>query len=604
MKLKSMLASGFVSLLILTTAFGQDTPATRDTKEEREKAQHELESKALKLLDSTLAEAQQLKLTENRVLFQSVAADLLWNREEKRARALFQDAVNTLAAGLTSSDRRDAGGDSYWSLERLRAQTLQMIARRDPQFALDLLRASRIEAPEDSALGVALHDEELMLEQGIAAQAVEKDPKRALAMAQESLKKGISFGLLNLLERLQQVDSEAATRLASDIVKKIQTEGLGAADGQAQFVAMELLRKVLQSGGDDPDGVSQGNKERKALVLDDATIRDLAEAVVAPALAASGNSSNLLIRLQAVLPDLEKRLPEHAPQLRQRFAEINQTTDVDAKAWMQFGALVQNGTPDAIMAAAAEAPPRIRNSFYQMAAGKLMESGDVERARKIVADNLSGPERDQMLAQIDRLAIANAGKLGKIDEARKIISRLGTKEMRASAYADLAVNIMTAQADRKLALEVLDEARKLISNPPENQKQIDALLEVAKAYALVEPSRTFELIDPLIDQANEMLAAAALLDKFGAGRGFFKKGEVLLENGFLQANGPYLQHLMAVASLARADFEHTKATVNRFQRSEMRLMACLLIAESVLSDRLGKDKLAERYVMNRFTLSQ
>lgn len=602
MRLKSMLFSVFISLLILTTVLGQDTPATRETKEEREKAQHELEGKALKLLDSMLAEAQQLKLAENRVLFQSVAADLLWNKDEKRARALFQDAVNSLAANDNSSDRRNARGDSYWSLWRLRAETLQMVARRDPQFALDLLHSSRADAPE-GAEGVRFMHDEASLEQVIATQAAEKDPKRALAMAQESLKKGISFGLLGLLERLQQTDSEAATRLASDIVQKIQTEDLGT-DGEAQFVALELLRKVLQPGADGPYGVGPGNKERKALVLDDATIRDLAEAVVSPALAASGNSSNLLIRLQAVLPDLEKRLPERAPQLRQRFAEINQSPDADAKAWMQFGALMQNGSSEAIMAAAAEAPPRIRNSFYQMAAGKLIESGEIERARKIVTDNLKGVERDQMLAQIDQVSIANAGKQGKIDEARKIISRLGTKEMRASAYADLAVGIMTVQADRKLALEVLDEARKLISNPPENQKQIDALLQVARAYALVEPSRTFELIEPLIDQANEMLAAAALLDKFGAAQGFFRKGEVLLQNGYLQANGPYLQQLMAIASLARADFEHTKAAVNRFQRTEVRLMACLLIAQSVLSDRLGKEKPGERYVLNGFSLSQ
>ena len=601
MRLKSLVSSLFISLLMLTNAPAQETPATRETKEDREKAQHELESKTLKLLDSTLAEAQQLKLTENRVLFQSVAADLLWNREEKRARVLFQDAVNSLATRLPSSDPRTGGGDSYWSLARLRSQTLRMVARHDPQFALELLRASRPDNPEGADPGML--DQELNLVQEIAGQAIETDPKRALAIAQESLKKGISFGLLSLLNRLQQKDSEAATRLASDIVKKIQTEN-PAADGQAYFVAMELLRTVLHSEGDDPDGVSQGNKERKGLTLDDATIRDLAEAVIGPALTASGNSSNLLVRLQDVLPDLEKRLPERAPQLRQRFAEINQSPDPEGKAWIQFGTLVRNGSPDAILAAAAEAPPQIRKTFYQMAAGKLMESGEVERARKIVTDNLNGAERDQFLAEIDRMAIANDGKQGKVDEARKIISRLATREMRASAYAELAVNIMAAQADRKLALEVLDEARKLISNPAENQKQIDALLQVARAYALVEPSRTFDLIDPLIDQANEMLAAAALLDKFGAAQGFFKKGEILLQNGFLQANGPYLQHLIAVASLARADFEHTKATVSRFQRSEVRLMACLLIAQSVLSDRLGKEKAAERYFSNGFTLSQ
>src|SRR6267154_5247148 len=197
MRLKSLVSSLFIALLIFMNALAQDTPATRETKEDREKAQHELESKALKLLDSTLAEAQQLKLTENRVLFQSVAADLLWNRDEKRARLLFQDAVNSLAAGLPASDRRNSGGDSYWSLVRLRSQTLRMVARHDPQLALDLLRASSTEPPEGSDPG--MRDQELMLEQEIAAQAIETDPKRALAMAQESLKKGLSFGLLNLL---------------------------------------------------------------------------------------------------------------------------------------------------------------------------------------------------------------------------------------------------------------------------------------------------------------------------------------------------------------------------------------------------------------------
>lgn len=602
MRLQSLLSAGFISLLLVTTSFAQDTPATRETKEEQEKAQQELERKTIKLLDSTLAEAQQLKLVENRVLFLSVAADLLWSRQEKRARVLFQDAVNSLAAALPAGDTHTGRGDSFWSLVRLRSQTLQLIARRDPQLALDLLHSSRSDFLEGSDQDRQMRDQDLMLEQEIASEAVAADPKRALAMAEESLKKGLSFPLLNLLDRLQQKDSEAASQLAGDIVRKIQSENL-ATDQQAQFVAMELLRRVLQTRGD-ANGPSQRKPDEKALLLDDAAVTDLAEAVVRPALAAPGNSSNLLIQLQAALPDLEKRLPQFAPQLRQRAAEINLNNDPDAKAWTQFAGLVRNGSPDGIMAAAAEAPPRIRNSFYQMAAGKLIESGELDRARKVVADNFNGPDRDLLLDQIDRMAIANDGKLGKIEEARKIIKRLATKEMRATAYADLAISIMAALSDRKLAQEALDEGRKLITNPPENQKQIEALLQVARAYALVEPARTFELIEPLIDQTNEMLGAAALLDKFGAGQGMFAKGELLLQNSYLQANGPYLQHLMAVASLARADFEHTKATVNKFQRSEVRLMACLLITQSILSDRLGKDKPEEMYVQRGFRLSQ
>ena len=220
------------ALLISTfaPAFAQTALPTKDSKEDQEKLQKALEGKALKLLDATLADAQMLKLVENQALFQSVAADLLWTRDEKRARSLFQDAVNSVTLALNSREADRPRDNTYWILSQSRFQTIQTIAGRDAQFALDLLRASRPVIPDGSDLSYGMNDQELMLEQYIAAQAAEKDSKLALKMAQESLKKGVSVGLLHLLRRLQQKDSEAATHLAVDIVKKIRTEDLTSKD--------------------------------------------------------------------------------------------------------------------------------------------------------------------------------------------------------------------------------------------------------------------------------------------------------------------------------------------------------------------------------------
>jgi hypothetical protein len=246
---------------------------------------------------------------------------------------------------------------------------------------------------------------------------------------------------------------------------------------------------------------------------------------------------------------------------------------------------MRNGSAEELLAAAADAPPQMRKELQMMAIGKLFQGGGVERARQIAKDNLSGAEREQMLAGIDHQALANAIKQQKVDGAREIISRMSSQEARAGAFAELAAIVM-AKGERKLALELLDEALKLISSPPGNQKQIDALMKVAGAYALVEPARAFGLINPLIVQANEMISAAALLAKFGSGQGLFKQDEMLLQHSFMAANGPYIQHLKKLTSLARADFERTKAAVDGFQREEVRLMGRLLIAQSVLSDRL------------------
>ncbi len=573
----------------LAPAFAQTALPTKDSKEEQEKLQKALEGKALKLLDSTVVDAQMLKLLENQALFQSVAADLLWTRDEKRARSLFQDAVNSLTLALNSSEPDRGRDNTYWILSQVRFQTIQTIAGRDPQFALDLLRASPLVVPEGSDMNDGMPDQEFMMEQSIAAQATEKNPKLALKMAQESLKKGVSVSLLHLLERLQRKDSEAATLLAVDIVKKIRTEDL-TINQEAALAAAELLRSILQPrNGLDAPIPGQSSAKVKPLVLDDETIRDLAETVVNAALSASRHNPQGLIQVQSLLPDLEKRLPGRTQQLRQRLAEVTQTVNPRMRAWMQYEPLMRNGSTDAILTAAADAPPHMRNSLYMMAAGKLMHAGDVDRARQITKDNLSGAERDQMLARIDQLAIANAIKRNKIDDAKEIILRLSSREARAGAFAELAAAIILAQGDRKLALELIDEARKLINSPPANQKQIDALMQVAGAYALVEPARAFELINPLIVQANEMIAAAALLDKFGSGQGFFKRGEMLLHHSFSAAQGSYVQHLRKLTSLARADFERTKTAVDGFQRDELRLLGRLLITQSVLSDGLRND---------------
>lgn len=572
---------------LLTSVFAQGPPSGQESKEDREKAQEVLEGKALKLLDSALNEVPTLGLVENQALVKAVAADLLWTRDEKRARSLFQDAINSLTLVANTSERSHGYDESYSILIQSRSEIIQRIAGRDAQFALDLLRASHPVASIGPDAEPELKRQELMMEQTIAVQATENDPKLAFKIAQESLKKGVSYSLLNLLGHLQQKDGEAAAQLAADIVRKLQAENL-VTNREAGITAIGLLRALLQPTGDAafarPAG--RGNTQTKPLMVDDQTVRDLTEAVVNTALRSSIDQRFVLMQLQALLPDLERRIPQRASQLRQRMDEIMSSIDPRTRALMQYQPLLQNGSVEAILAAATDAPAQMRDNLYHVAILKLIEAGEMERARQIARDNQSAAERDEMLEQINHAAIASALKQHKIDEAKEIISRIGSREARASELTELAADVLT-QGDRKQALELLEEARRLINSPPANQKQIDALLQVAGAYALVEPTRTFELIGPLIDQANEMLAAAALLDKFGAGQGLFKRGELRLQPSFSQANGSYGQYAKSLTSLVRADFERTRVLLDRFQRAEIRLLAQLLIAQSVLSDRPG-----------------
>src|SRR3712207_353653 len=105
------LALSLLSLASPQAAFAQVEPGQKEqpsqTAEEKEAARKELEKKAVEMLDGVIIDARALRVAENRVRVLTSAADLLWPRDEKRARALFRDvaaAVNEAAGANKSGD--------------------------------------------------------------------------------------------------------------------------------------------------------------------------------------------------------------------------------------------------------------------------------------------------------------------------------------------------------------------------------------------------------------------------------------------------------------------------------------------------------------------
>lgn len=593
MRFRPPLRSLALSILLLASnAAAQAPQAPKQSDEDKAKARKELERKALALLDETLQGAQALKLAENRAALRAQAADLIWAHDEKRARALFREAVADIVAAQSNADAMRERG---WMLIQLRAQMLFMAAGRDAQFALELLRESRPqpEAPAQARM-YGQPDDELRLEQSLVSLAAASDPKAALRMAEESLSKGVTYNVISMLDRLRAKDSESATHFAGEIVAKLRGESLST-NPEATQVAVLLLRAALtpqppeqSSTGSQPAQGREASKP-KPPVLEDGDLRDLIDLVTNEAFkdSTSGGSFGMLLQLRPLMPEIEKRAPARAAQLRQKLAEAEKTIDPRMRLWEQFDS-VRSKSADAILEAAAKAPAEMRRSLVSMAVMKLMQTGDMERARQIINDELRGQERDQMLAYADRAELERAIKKGDTELAKAVVSRVKSKERRAAELAELAI-AFAAKDDKKSAALLLEEARGLVERQPESEKGVEALLEVARGYALVEPSKTFELIDPLIDRANDLLTAAALLEKFGSGGGLFRKGEMILSPTLEAAGGPYARYVKALAELARVDFDRTKTTADRFGRDEARLAARLVVARSVLSDRLDSN---------------
>lgn len=290
-------------------------------------------------------------------------------------------------------------------------------------------------------------------------------------------------------------------------------------------------------------------------------------------------AQTLLGVLESYMPDVERHAPSRLNALRRKIADSKKMADPHTRFWNEHQDLLNNGTVEALLEAAAGAPVEFRSNLYQQAAAKAIGVGDPSRARRIIEDNISDAyERKQLLANLEQQIFWQTANEGKIDEARNALSRLHSDEERAEMLVQLAT-MAAGKGDKRSALEILEEARTLVGNRAANYPQLQAQLQVAHAYATLEPSQSFEILEAQAAQLNELLAAAEVLNGFD--QQYFKEGELMPQGSTL--GNMVSQHINELSWLARIDFDHSKSVAGRFQRHETRIMAGLSIAQGVLS---------------------
>lgn len=589
--LKHLVYSLALALLLFQSSTAQTPDAPAATTSEAIEARRELERKALALLEEVVSEAQMLKRAENRMRVQATAATLFWTRDEKRARALYKEVMKGLGEVMSSIDNSDP---QYYNLAQapaqLRQEILQMIAPRDPELALEFLRATRPPPPPETDPRSRQPDGDLQMELNLAAQIADKDPQMSLRIAEESLAKGFSYALSGVLPQLMNKDRAAALKLANAIIKRLQSENLQT-NHEATHVAASLLGVMSPMVA--PESKAQGavaaGDQMPATAAATETYQELMNLVVTAALNASleygpGGSGRtvaqiLMPLLEPLLPQVERFAPGRATALRRKLADYKRTLDPQTKFWMEHQDLINNGTVEALLDAASRAPFEARNNLYSQAAWKAMGERDSARARRIIEENISNPfERKQLLANLDQQVFWQMVNDGKIDEARQMLSRLPQNQERLGTLIQLAA-MMAGKGDKRSALQYLEEARTIVGSRAGNYEQLQAQLQLARAYSALDVSQSFEILEAQVSQFNELLAAAEVLNGFE--QQYFKEGELVPQGSTL--GNMVTQHIGELSLLASIDFDRTKAVAGRFQRHETRIMAGLSIAQGVLS---------------------
>jgi hypothetical protein len=577
------LSSSLMIILLLFSMVAAQLPTAQEAAQtdQQAEAQKQAASRAVAMLDEILKEAQQLTLAENHIHVQIAVADLLWKYDEARARALFKSAVSELSGLLNNAGEPDPDdAQQAFRAARMRTEMRQMLlralARHDARLARDFLRATHRAEAAATTPGYG-GQEESQMELNLASQLASNDPKQAVEVAEESLAKGFSYQLPQIIAQIARKDREAATKLASSIVARLRNENL-TTNQEASSVAFNLLRV----GAEPSAANAKPDSQNATPLIDEQVLRELAEMLATATL----NDKSGRSEAYSIMPLFEKYAPSRAAQLRSRAGQSRgpgmdaRTNDSD-----DYRTLIEKGSIEAILEAAQKAPSHMRNQLLQQAAMKALNQDDPARAQQIINQNFPEPyQRKMMLANLKQQMLAKALEKGRIDDARQLVAQARTNEERVRILTELAVGI-GAKGDKKVALQLLDEARSLTSARARNVKQLTAQFQVARAYARLDSARSLTILESFMDQLNELANAALLLGGFFAENEIVKDDELLLVPLAALSERAGSQFAPDIGALANADFDRIRNVADSFQRAELRLAARLLIAQSVLAER-------------------
>ncbi|MCU0240190.1 MAG: hypothetical protein MUC29_12175 [Pyrinomonadaceae bacterium] len=599
----------FIALFLLVSmTFAQESPTESQT--EKDKKKKEQEKQVLKMLDEAVSEAATLRIPKNRATVYAIAGDLYWKTDEKRSRQLFRDMANDIIASQLELEKEKKDSDDpmmmySWNFDNSRDSLLPMVAKHDADFALELLlqtrpaklteliaKASQPKPKNES--GMFNFDQnqwavqrEIQLEQRFAVLAAEQNPDKAIKLLRDSLSKGITYNVLELLNKINKKDADKAKSLASEVIQKISDTDL--TQKREDFGTVSRMLQIATKT-DAPT-----NPKAKPYKFTDSQIKDLANKVFSTFMQPSVNSMDFAMSFSNVQPILEKLLPEKSAMLKQKQTELNKLVPPEMKQWQDMNKLWNpNSTAEEILEMIPKMNESRREIAYEALGQKISKIEDESRAKKLIDQITDEKYRESANEKYQSAKINRSANAGKLDEAKKLIGGLGKKKNQIKKLVALAMEFQKKKTEKDLetAASLMRDAKAMTNELPEDEDELNDLMEVVKGYAVVNPNEAFRLFDPIVDQINDFVQASAILSKYNKRSNNFKKGELIFrsERDFWGEGLLIFRYIEQMQMLAKADFNRMSQFSDKFQRNDARTIVKLFVAQGFMKEEKPDDE--------------
>jgi hypothetical protein len=561
-------------LLSFTLFLAQFTNAQIAVEKKPTDDPEKLKKDAVAFLRETMADVNNLRTLENRISFSAELASLMWFHDEKEARSMYLTAFSDFKELLMRYDMQmnsmgeldeteDYRGGMFADVSdrsrisrrfqtamQVRQQIAMSLAEHDPELAFGFYLDS-LQVLTNPEFRKQMENRDQYFEIQLMTQVAKTNAAKAAQFAAKSIEKGFNYQHMELLKKIYEKDADKGAEFAVAILGQIKNGKNGANEfwvlSSFLNIAGETLDKSKQEGGKKP-------------LLSQQELRDLAD-VFAQAIL-SNNDENMGGLHYAT--EIEKYNPARASQIRAKFRPRNSGSrgvSADAVNVASNAAIASNTAYNS------------SNSPYdrKMAEREKLEKQLREDVEKLGTKQLPKEEREKIVGQ-----------------ARRILMQTPGKDKKILGLSALATQV-AKMGDKELASDIMRDAQNLTNPSPRNYQDFLLNLMLASGYAEADTDKAFPLLEDTIMRANETLSAFVKVGEF-----IDVAGE-MIDEGEVQVGafgGQMVRGLTSelgtaestLRTLARADFTKTKNLTNRFDRSEVRILAKMMILRAVLGE--------------------
>ncbi len=558
--MKTAIIIFLVSLFLSVATFSQSksvtptsTPPSFENSSEQELFQQSLNLRIFQILHETAAEAKGWEDVKISSKIQAQVADLLWDFDPISAENYLLRAWDKAKQAKNSEEKPSKYRNTSNRVTVFR-EVLLVARKRQPILAEKWLKELSDLADEDFAgRNKGLFDDRtarssVLLE--MALQVVEADVQPAAALAIESLRDGISFGLQTVLVKIQEKNPDLAVQVFRAALQRIGSVGVSNANEiqilYSYIYTPGLISTTSNSGAQGSSTIAIGRNRagiRPAAELYPELAREFlvaaGRAILAiPFLIGDENPENSAREQYGIVTVIESRLGNTAPELSRalqerlaalvasaNFSPTQQTSQQDITP-IQIGESREEYGKRRLERLLEDAQkfsnPLQRDIF--LAQGVLRSDVGVFELAKSIAEKIDDKHlREQISNFLSYRMSLHLIKTNNVDQAYKLLQKNSEPRQKASGLI-IGGEKLIQQKDLLEARGWLNEAQKLF----EKNKAIDEDW-INIGFALTAGFAQFDKIDGL----KQLAATTKLLNKE---TNAYNRDKAPLANGFTGLN--------------------------------------------------------------------